>query len=59
MDHECVGSSPIRGWVRSAIFVNEVRKGSKFSFSEFGPVFSIFLAKQVQSMGFLEGFEII
>ena len=34
-----------------------VQKGSKFSFSRFGPGFGLFLAKQVQSSGFLKGFE--
>ena len=33
-----------------------VRKGSKFSFSGFGPGFGPFLAEQVLSLGFLEGF---
>ena len=34
-----------------------VWKGSKFSFSRFGSGFGPFLAKQVWSSGFLEGFE--
>ena len=34
-----------------------VRKCLKFSFYRYGPVFGLFLAKQVQSLGFLEGFE--
>ena len=30
----------------------------RFGFSEFGPGFSPFLAEQVQSSGFLEGFKV-
>ena len=32
-----------------------VHKGSKFIFFRFGPGFSMFLAKQVRSSGFLKG----
>ena len=47
-------------WVHSSIFMRQtcwVWKGSKFSFSEFGPGFDTFLAKQVWKSGTLEGFE--
>ena len=39
------------------VVCSSVRRGSKFVFSGFGPGFGPFLAKQVQSSGFLEGFE--
>ena len=65
-----VGSNPVRGfeirdfwrvrpagWFCSSILVDEPGC-SKFGFSGFGPVFGPFLADQVQSLGFLEGFEV-
>ena len=47
------------GWFVVWFWVDEpwVRKGLKFGFSRFGPGFGPFLAEQVQSLGFLEGFE--
>ena len=48
------------GYVRSSILVDKpgVQKGSKFGFSRFGSGFRLFLARQVQSSGFLKGFEV-
>ena len=40
------------------VFQTWVQMGSKFSFSGFRPGFGIFLTKQVQTSGFLEGFEL-
>ena len=49
-------------WVCNSVLVDEPGgfwKGSKFDFSEFGPGFGLFLAKQVRSLGFLDGFELV
>ena len=47
-------SNPVHGFgVRDFL---RVQKGSKFSFYRVGPGFGPFLAKQVRTLGFLEGF---
>ena len=44
------------GWVHSSILVETWGwKGSRLSFFKFGTGFDLFLAKQVQSFGLLEG----
>ena len=49
------------GWVRSSVLVDQPgfgsKKGQKFSFSGFGPRFGPFLAEQVRSSSFFEGFK--
>ena len=64
-----VGSNPVRGfkvldfwrvWMGLYFsFGGRTWKSLKFSFSRFGSGFGLFLAEQVRSLVFFEGFEIV